>query len=161
MLKKFVDRMYEKEAKETIWSFATKLVAAVLYVILNAYLARKLGVDLWGRWSFLLSVLTVALLFSYFGLNNASRAYAARFNGSPELPAVLRDSLLLRTAISAVFTTLFVLLAPAIAGLVRRPELAGILPVAAPLVFLAGFSEYLKQVFTGLHRLKYHLVVRA
>ena len=141
ILKRLTERLYEKETKETLWSFATKLVAAVLFIVLNAYLARVLGVELWGRWSFLLSVLTVIFLLSYLGLNNAARAFAARYNNTPELRSVLRSSLLLRIAISAVFTTAFVLSSDQIAALVRHPELAGILPAAAPLVFLMGFSE--------------------
>ena len=159
MREKLFQRAYEKEAKETIWSFGTKIVAALFFIVLNAYLARVLRTELWGSWSFLLSILTVVYLVSYMGLNNAARAYAARFNNTDELPAVLRDSLLLRIAITALFTTVFLLFARPLAGLLQRPELADILPLAAPLVFLMGFSEYLKQIFTGIHRLKYHFVL--
>ena len=156
MIARIRARLYEKEAKETIWSFLTKGTAAVLFVVLNAYLARILGVELWGSWSFLYSLLTVIFLLSYLGLNNAARAFIARYNGTAQLHAVLRDSLLLRSAISASFTTLFLLAYRRIAVLMQHPELATLLPYAAPLIFLMGFSEYLKQVFTGLHRLKYH-----
>lgn len=159
MRNKTIKRLYEKEAKETIWSFGTKIVAAVFFIALNAYLARVLGPELWGSWSFLLSILTVIYLISYLGLNNAARAYSARYNNTDELPAVLRDSLALRIAISAVFTTAFVVLAQPLAALVRHPELGSIFPYAAPMVFLSGFSEYLKQVFTGVHRLKYHFIL--
>jgi O-antigen/teichoic acid export membrane protein len=152
-------RLYAKEAKETFWSFATKGATALLFVALNAYLARTLGVDLWGSWSFLLSNLTIVFLLSYLGLNNAARAYAARYSGTPQLQETLKASLLLRIAISAAFTTAFVLLAGRIAGWVQRPELAGVFRLAAPLVFLMGFLEYLKQIFTGLHRLVFHFIV--
>ncbi len=148
-----------KEAKETLWSFAAKGLAAVLFVALNAFLARTLGVELWGSWSFLLSNLTIVFLLSYLGLNNAARAYVARSNGTPLLRDTLRASLMLRIAISAAFTTGFVLLAGPIAGWVQRPELAGVFRLAAPLVFLMGFLEYLKQVFTGMHRLVFHFAV--
>ncbi len=159
MRKKLVRRMFEKETKETLWSFATKIVAAIFFIILNAYLARMLGTEMWGKWSFLLSLLTIVSLISFFGLNNAARAYAARYNQTAELSAVLRDSLVLRIAISAVFTTLFLVSTRPLAGVVRHPELAEVLPYAAPIIFLMGFSEYLKQIFTGVHRLKYHLIV--
>ncbi|HUF39127.1 MAG TPA: oligosaccharide flippase family protein [Anaerolineales bacterium] len=155
---KIIDRLYQKETKETIWSFATKLAAAVLFVVLNAYLARTLGPDLWGSWSFLLSILTVVILLAHLGLNNAARAYAARYVGTETLRRVLRASLTLRIAASAVFTALFVLLHEPLAAWIDRPDLAAPLRAAAPLVFLMGFAEYLKQLFTGLHRLKFHLL---
>jgi O-antigen/teichoic acid export membrane protein len=154
-----LNRLYQKETKETLWSFATKLAAAVLFVVLNAYLARVLGPDLWGSWSFLLSILTVVFLLAHLGLNNATRAYAARYLGTGSLRQVLRASLALRIAASAAFTAVFVLLNEPLAGWIDRPDLAGPLRAAAPLVFLMGFSEYLKQLFTGLHRLKFHLVI--
>jgi O-antigen/teichoic acid export membrane protein len=156
---KIIDRLYEKEAKETIWSFATKLAAAVLFVVLNAFLARSLGPERWGSWSFLFSILTMVFLLAHLGLNNAARAYAARYIGSDALRTVLRASLVLRIAASAAFTAVFLLLHEPLAGLIDRPDLSGPLRAAAPLVFLMGFSEYLKQVFTGLHRLKFHLVM--
>ena len=154
-----LDRLYVKETKETLWSFATKLAAAVLFIVLNAYLARTLGPDLWGSWSFLLSILTIVFLLAHLGLNNAARAYAARYIGTDALHKVLRASLVLRIAASAAFTSVFLLLHEPLAEWIDRPDLAAPLRTAAPLVFLMGFSEYLKQLFTGLHRLKFHLVI--
>ena len=154
-----IARLYAKETKETLWSLATKGLAAVLFVALNAYLARALGVELFGVWSFLLSNLTIVFLLSYLGLNNATRAFVARYNGSRQLSAVLRASLSLRLAISAGFTTAFILWHRPLAALIGRPELSALFLFAAPLVFLMGMVEYLKQVFTGLHRLKYHFIV--
>jgi O-antigen/teichoic acid export membrane protein len=152
-------RAYQKETKETLWSFASKGSAAVLFFALTAYLARKMGVELYGRWSFLLSNLTILFALSYFGLNNAARAFAARHNGTPELRAVLRGSLRLRVALSLGFVLLYLLLRQPLAAALRLPELAELALPGALLILAAGLVEYEKQVFTGLHRIKYHFII--
>ena len=152
----FIARLYVKETKETLWSLATKGVAAVLFIALNAYLARKLGVDRWGSWSFTLSTLTIIFMLSYFGQNNATRAYTARYNSTSSLKAVLRSSLTIRIGLSIIFTILFLVVHRPLAAWFRRPDLEPVFLSAVPLVFFMGFLEYFKQVFMGLYRLKYH-----
>ncbi len=152
-------RLYEKETKETLWSLATKGLAAVLFFLLNIYLGRVMGVERFGTWSFLLSALTVVVLLSYLGLNHAARAFTAQTQGSPALRWTLSRSIWLRLAISAIAALLFALLHERFAVMLGRPELGALFLLATPFVFLSGFVEYFKQVFSGLHRIKYHFIV--
>lgn len=158
-VKEIIARLYQKEVKETLWSFATKLLTAVLFFAINIYLARILGVTLFGTWSFLFSNLTLVFIFSYFGVNAATRAFVARYNHTAALRIVFESSLLLRFSINILFALLFLLLHDEISVWIRHPELSELFLSATPLVFLMGFVEYLKEIFIGLHRIKYHFIV--
>lgn len=152
-------RAWFKESKETFWSFASKGLAALLFYGLNIYLARTLGVEMYGRWSLLLSTLTIVFSLSYLGLNNATRAFTARFNGTLLLQEVLKGSIIARFWISAGFTAAFLLLSQPLAQWLERPELREYALPAALLIFSNGFLEYAKQMVTGLHRIVFHLAL--
>lgn len=148
-----------KLLKETSWSFLTKGVSFVLFIGLNIFLARALGPEGFGQWSFFFSVITIIFLLSYFGINSSSQKFAAQYNKTNELKPVLASSFRLRIAVSLLFSILLLLLHRPLALLLGRPEFEPLFLYAVPLVFLAGFVEYLKQVFAGLHRIKYNFIV--
>ena len=54
--------------------------------------------------SSLFSNLTITFLLSYFGLNAASRAYVAQYNGTDELRIVMKSSLILRVLFIGLLT---------------------------------------------------------
>jgi O-antigen/teichoic acid export membrane protein len=154
-----ITRILKKETKETFWSVATKALSGILFILLNTYLARKLGVEFFGTWAFLLSNVTIVFLLSYFGLNNATKAFVAQHAESGQLREVLRSSLILRLLFSIIFTGGFILFHKQLATLVKRPDLSSLFLFSSPLVFLMGFVEYFKQAFTGFFRLKYHFII--
>jgi len=149
----------DKLLKETTWSFLTKGVSFILFFGLNIYLARILGPETFGYWSFFFSVITVFLFLSYFGINASSQKYAAQYNKTNELKVVLSSSFRLRMMMSFIFSLLLLLLHQPLANLLGRPDLGYLFLYAAPLVFFAGFVEYLKNVFEGLHRIKYNFFI--
>lgn len=148
-----------KLLKETSWSFAAKGVAFVLFIALNVFLARALGPEEFGRWSFFFSIITIFFLLSYFGLNASTQKFVAQYNQTDKLRSVLASSFRLRIVVSFLFSLLLLLLHRHLALLLGRPELESLFIYAVPLVFLAGVMEYLKQVFSGLHRIKYNFIV--
>lgn len=152
---KFKNKLF----KETSWSFAAKGTAFLLFFLLNVYLARTLGVEKFGTWSFFFSMLTIVLLFSYFGINASARKYVAQYNKTRELNNVLKSSIKLRLIFSLVFTILLLLIHKPLAITIGRPEFASLFLLSAPLVLLAGLVEFLKDAFMGLHRIKYNFIV--
>lgn len=148
-----------KLLKETSWSFAAKGVAFVLFIALNIFLARALGPEDFGRWSFFFSVLTVFFLLSYFGINNSSQKFVAQYNQTDKLRSVLVSSFWLRIVVSFLFSLLLLIVHKPLATLLGRPDLELLFLYAVPFIFLAGVIEYLKCIFEGLHRLKYNFIV--
>lgn len=148
-----------KLLKETSWSFAAKGVAFVLFIALNVFLARALGPEDFGRWSFFLSIITVFFLLSYFGINASSQKYAAQYNQTSNLKSVIASSFRLRIVFSLLFSLLLLVVHRPLAALLGRPDLELLFLYAVPFVFLSGVTEYLKSVFQGLHRIKYNFIV--
>lgn len=147
-----------KLIKETLWGFATKGVSFVLFMALNIFLARILGVEDFGLWSFLFAIISGIFLISMFGIN-ASGKFIAQHNSTDELKNVIRNSFKLRLLISSFFALLIFFGSGTISILVGHPEFEILLQYSAPLVFSMGFLEYLKTAFGGLHRIKYNFVV--
>jgi len=147
--------------KETSWAFATKGIAFLLYFSLNVYLARTLGIEKFGVWSFFFSLLTIILLLSHFGINSSARKYVAQYNKTKELNSVLKSSVKLRFIFSLIFTILFFLIHKPLAELIGRPEFASLFLFSIPLILLSGLVEFLKNVFIGLHRIKYNFIINS
>ena len=148
-----------KFLKETLWSFAAKGTAFLLYFLLNVYLARTLGVERFGTWSFFFSALTIILLLSYFGINASARKFVAQYNKTGELNNVLKSSLKLRLIFSLTFAVILILFHKPLAMLLGKPEFAHLFLLSTPLIILAGLVEFLKNTFMGLHRIIYNFFV--
>ncbi len=145
--------------KETIWSFLAKGTTFLLVYAINIFLARFLGVEKFGLWSFFFSTLSIILLFSYWGINTSAMKYVAEHNKTEKLSSVLKSSVKLRILLSLVFSIVLLILYKPLAMLIDRPEMENLFLLAVPLIFLSGLSEYLKAVFIGLHRNKYNLII--
>jgi len=147
-----------KLIKETFWGFASKGIAFILLMGLNIFLARILGVEEFGLWSFLFAIITGIFLISNFGIN-ASGKFIAQYNSTDELKNVIRNSFKLRLLISFFFALFIFFGSRTISVLVGHPEFEILLKYSSPLVFSMGFLEYLKTAFGGLHRIKYNFIV--
>lgn len=118
-------------------------------------LARFMGPENFGSWSFFYSILSTILLLSYFGINASSKKFVAQYNYTDNLGSVFKSSLKVRTLFSLIFITLFIILHDTLANIIGRVEFSRFFLLASPFIFLAGFVEYYKHLFEGLHRLKY------
>ncbi len=148
-----------KILKETSWAFLTKGVTFVLYYIFSIYIARVMGVDLYGQWAFFFSVITIVFTLSYFGINHSTKRYVAQFSNTPEISAVLKSAVLLRFCFSLGFCVVFLFFHRLIAIWLGHPELADLFIWACPLIFFSGFVEFTKDVFIGFHRIKFNFIV--
>lgn len=117
-----------------------------------------MGVEDFGVWSFLFSIISAIFLISNFG-TNASGKFVAQHNRTRELKNVLANTFKLRLFLSSGFAVSIFIFSETISLLVGHPEFKVLFQYSAPLVFFMGFLEYLKATFMGLHRIKYNFIV--
>ena len=141
--------------KETAWSLLSKAVASLFFIGLNIFLARYLGPDNFGAWSYFYSILNIALLLSFFGINQSTKKFTAQFNETDQLGSVLKSSLVIRVSFSFIFVIIFLLIIRPLVSILGRTDFELLLVLATPIIFFAGMVDYLKCAFEGLHRLKY------
>jgi len=148
-----------KNVKETLWSFLTKGLTLVLFLLLNIILARRLGVDSFGLWSLFLSVITLFFTISYFGINVSTRKFVAQHSETNNLKNIFLSSIKLRLILSFSFSILLLITHKYIAQLLGNSDLEILFLYGVPLIFFSGFVEYFKAVFMGLHRIKYNFII--
>lgn len=148
-----------KILKETGWSILAKAVTFVFFIGLNIFLARYLGPEDFGRWTFFYSTLNIVLLVSHFGINASAKKYLAQFNQTDKLGSILRSSLKIRIIYSILFVLVFLYISGPLAEGLKRPDFARLFILALPLIFFSGLVEFFKHAFEGLHRLKYAFYV--
>ena len=68
-----------KLAKETWWSLINKGFVFVSFYVVNYVLARKFGVELYGKWSFLWAFLSIISVFSFLGINTSAKKFFAEY----------------------------------------------------------------------------------
>lgn len=151
--------MGKKSIKETFWSFLTKSLTFILFILLNAVLTQNLSVEDFGIWSLFLSVITIIFTLSYFGINSSTRKFVAQYNKTDDLRNVLLSSIKLRVIFSLIFSLLLFFFRKPIAILLNEPRLETLFLWGIPFIFLVGIVEYLKNVFMGLHRIKYNFIL--
>lgn len=150
-----------KVARETIWSLLAKGIAFVMFFSMNVVLARKLGKIAYGQWSVFFSLFTIGLVLSSLGINAATRTYVALAGNPGKKAQVTFDGLWLRFGVSFFFSLVMWFGAPLVASAWGRPYLVELLRLGAPFLFFSGFLEFYKNLFMGLHRLKYDFLINA
>ena len=144
---------------ETFWGLSAKGTAFLLYFSLQAYLARRLGVSNFGAWSFFYSIISIMLVLSYFGVTRSTRKHIAQYNATNMLNNVLRSSIKLTFMLSLIFALTISLFHERLALFIGRPDFSPLFLFSGFLILFAGLVELLKNIFTGLHRIKYHFII--
>jgi O-antigen/teichoic acid export membrane protein len=151
--------MKKKLLKETTWGFLSKGVTFVLYFLLNTILARNLGIEKFGLWSFFFSTFTIILLISHFGVNTSIKKFVAQYAKSELFAQALKDSIKIRLTFTIFFAIILALVAKPLAGLLGKPELSKLFLLASPMLVFTSLTEFVKKVFEGLHRIKYNFLL--
>ena len=147
---------YTKITPNIFWSFASKGVAAVAFILIDILLGRVLETELYGKWSQFFSLLTILLYVAYSGVPSAAQSFAAQNRDLPDLKNVLKNSLILQIGFSITATGIVLLLRNQITEIVKHPEFATILLFSAPYLLIGALEEYLKNIFVGIKRTLYH-----
>ena len=156
-----IAKLKEKSVKEVIWAMLSRGVAFLLFTAINIMLARELGVEQYGTWSFFYSLLLIIFIFSFFGVNGSTRRFVAKYNKTDRLKSVIYTSVRIRLAVSLLSALILLLCYKPLAHILGKPFLEPLLLWSAPLVVLHGLVEYLKSTFSALHRLKYEFILNA
>jgi len=147
-------QLKSKLITEISWSIAAKVVAFFCFYGTNIFLARYLGVEDFGFWSFFFSFLSIALILSQLGIGSAARYFVAKYNDSEFIHSVWASSFKLRIKTTTAFCIVYLLVAYPLALLFDKPSLLQLIILSTPLIFFSGIVEYLKNVSAGLHTLK-------
>ena len=100
-------------------------------------------------------------MISFFGIDASTRKYVAQYNKTPELASVLKSSMKLRIKVSILFAVILLLIHQPLAEILGRPEFTQLFLFSVPLVLLASLVEYIKNVFIGLHRIKFNFLINS
>lgn len=143
-----------KLAKETWWSLINKGFVFVSFYVVNYVLARKFGVELYGKWSFLWAFLSIISVFSFLGINTSAKKFFAEYLYTPKLQGVYKYTFRLRTISSLSFLSLysFIVVFCYITQVLEKDQLF-LLVISAPLVILIGYVDYYREFFSGVHRI--------
>ena len=149
-----------KIAKETVWSFLAKGIAFIFFYLFLVYISRRLGVELFGRWSFFYSILTILFVVSYFGINPSTKVFLARSKSTEEVKHRLISSLFLRMTISVIFVFFYAIILIYLNSS-HIYDLKFLFMLSLPFIFFKSIVEYFRNVFQGIHRIKYHFYINS
>lgn len=148
----------KKIKKETIWGIATKVVTFPLFFLINIVLARKLGQDMWGEWSYFFSYFTILYLMAQFG-NRASQKFVAEYNNTHQLKSIMAASFVVRLISVLFFATLTILGGFYLSQFIGKPQFERLFIFGGAVILIGGIAEWLKEMFTGLHQVRYNFLV--
>lgn len=158
LIKKIKKLYYNEMAENVFWSFMSKGIAMVFFLLTDIALARLLKVNLYGEWAFFYSITTMIFYFVWFGVNISTKVFVSKCSNHEEEECVIRSGLLLRLAISTIFFFLFLILSQKIAYACGYPNKYSNLNVlmcfAGGLAFFNSFAEFYKEVNMGLQNYK-------
>ncbi|MCI4373067.1 MAG: oligosaccharide flippase family protein [Thermoplasmata archaeon] len=113
--------------------------------------ARALSLTQWGLFNLGVSFTALLSTLILLGLNNAVARSLAHEKDPAEQRAIVRWSLWVSAAISAVASVLTFLFASPIAGLFHDPALVGVLELLAISVGMGAITPVFAAVFQGFH----------
>jgi O-antigen/teichoic acid export membrane protein len=140
-------------ARNTFYSLAQQVLSATFTAGLTLFLVRKLGPTDFGVLALAVSIGTLVLLISDFGIStSAARFIAEDPRNRNHAAAVLRSAFGLKLIASAVTTVILVLLAPAIANALDTPALVWPIRLMSLAAAAQGFGTLFISMFTALGR---------
>lgn len=94
--------------KNILWLFGEKIVRFSLGLTVSALVARYLGVEKFGIWSFALTIVTLINIIPYFGLDNIIIKKMSQDDG--ESSELIANSITLKFVLSGIATLLTILI---------------------------------------------------
>ncbi len=151
-----IDEIGKKFIKNISWTIMTKAVAMVCFFALDIAMARFLGKDSYGEWSFFYSAVIILAHLCWFGIDASVKVYVSKQETRQELSECLRTGLILRLLISTVFligvTACSGYLADYLEDYSKYENLHVLMCGAGALIFLSSFSEFYKALSIGMQR---------
>ncbi len=156
--KSFMNKIYSNIG----WVFGAKMLSMLFFVVTDLIIARRLGRNEYGEWSYFYSVLTVIFYIYWFGLCQSSKVYVAKETTEDGRASVVKTTLLLRLVTSLVFTLVFIPVSGYLARILgypdKYPALDRLLLIGCVIAFGNSFLEYAKNITMGLKKFKQFFV---
>ena len=138
------------------WSLAGEVASRALTFLSAIVVARQLGSAEFGAFALVQSTITMLTIFAGFGMGHTASRYVAAYRASE--PARIEDIANLAVTVSAVMGAMMTLLlyaaAPVIArDILHRPELAGMLRQAPPILLLSSVAGAANGILVGFEAL--------
>lgn len=142
-------------AKNAIYNFLVKAITLAFGFVASVVVARSLGPDKYGVYSFVMWFLFMVGLLANLGIGTTITKYVSEYWGRKDLPAISCIlSRLLRVEFLAgiVVSLLLFLLAPLVSQWYNNPDLSLYLKVAALVILPLGLMWFYNGLFCGLQR---------
>jgi len=147
--------IHKKIAKNAVYNFLIKAITLAFGFIASVVVARFLGPDKYGVYSFVMWLLYVVGLLVNLGINTTVTKYVSEYWGKKDLSTIssifkklFRFEILIGVAVSL----LLFFFAPLIARWYKNPELSLYLKAAATVFLPLGLMWLYNGLFCGLQR---------
>jgi O-antigen/teichoic acid export membrane protein len=145
-------------ARNTVLAFAAQLSTGTFTAVLTLYLLRALGPNEYGVFALAVSIGAMVGLLADFGIeHSAARFLAERRSDEAAVAGILRASIRLKVATSALVAGVLFAAAGPIAALFDEPELTWPLRIIAFSVFGESIFMLYVTAFIGLARIGVNL----
>jgi O-antigen/teichoic acid export membrane protein len=137
-----------------VWSFALTLLPVVSAFVVSWIVARFAGPGVWGTVTWAMAFATTVLILAKLGLDLGASRLASEYgvNRPGALRGLFRTALGLRLVATLVCAAATLAAAPSIAGWFGKPELAGVVRMAAAIILCASVYEFHEHFLVGLNR---------
>jgi len=137
-----------------VWSFALTLLPVVSAFAVSWIVARFAGPGVWGTVTWAMAFATTVLILAKLGLDLGASRLASEYgvNRPGALRGLFRTALGLRLIATLVCAVATLAAAAPIAGWFGKPELAGVVRMAAAIILCASLYEFHEHFLVGLNR---------
>ena len=145
----------KKIAKNAVHNFLVKAIALTFGFIASVVVARFLGPEKYGVYSFVVWFLTMVGLLAHLGIPTTVTKYVSEYWGRKNFSAVgeiVRRLLRIEFLAGVVLSLVLFFLAPTISGWYDNPELTLYLRVAASVILPLTLMFFYNGLFCGLQR---------
>jgi len=136
------------------WSFALTLLPVVSAFLVSWIVARFAGPGVWGTVTWAMAFATTVLILAKLGLDLGASRLASEYgvNRPGALRGLFRTALGLRLVATLVCAAATLVAAGPIAAWFGKPELAGVVRIAAAVIVCASVYEFHEHFLVGLNR---------
>lgn len=145
----------KKIAKNAVHNFLVKAIALTFGFIASVVVARFLGPEKYGVYSFVVWFLTMVGLLAHLGIPTTITKYVSEYWGRKDFSAIgeiLRRLLRIEFSAGVVLSLALFFLAPTISRWYDNPELTLYLRVAASVILPLTLMFFYNGLFCGLQR---------
>lgn len=141
--------------KNTFWLTLSEVMGRLLKMFLIVYIARKLGTDGWGAFSYAISIGALLMIFSDIGISNLITREAVQ--EKEEYEKFISTALFLKIIILLISTVIVVIAAPLISNI---PEANNLFAIIAVILFFDSLTNVCLALNRALEKMERELIIK-